>query len=90
MVIICFRKIKVKLRLTFLGVRQLVLRRVVTFVVDAFAVDVVVVVIVLGRALGVRKRDVPVVVVGLRGIISVPEKEYTYKNPIGSLWSLKS
>ena len=55
--------------------RQLVLRRVVTFVVDAFAVDVVVVVVVLGRALGVRERDVPVVVVGLRGIISVPEKK---------------
>ena len=55
--------------------RQLVLRRVVAFVVDAFAVNVVVVVIVLGRALGVRKRDVPVVVVRLRGIISVPEKK---------------
>ena len=59
--------------------RQLVLRRVVAFVVDAFAVNVVVVVVVLGRALGVRERDVPVVVVGLRGIISVPEEKLCRK-----------
>ena len=59
--------------------RQLVLRRVVAVVVDAFAVNVVVVVVVLGRALGVRERDVPVVVVRLRGIISVPEKKLCRK-----------